>query len=131
MRPGPIQGGMVHPYLRRRQGWSRWPTCTPAWSRSWPRRWGSMIFQEQVLRVAMALAGFTPGEADLLRRAMSRSRSAEAMAELRERFMEGAAANGVEPSIAEEVFRQFQGFASYGFCKSHAAAFALVAYQTL
>ena len=92
---------------------------------------GVIIFQEQVIRVAVALAGFTPGEADLLRRAMSRSRSAEAMAELRERFIAGAQANGVERGIAEEAFRQLQGFATYGFCKSHAAAFALIAYQTL
>ena len=92
---------------------------------------GVVIFQEQVLQVAMALARFTPGEADLLRRAMSRSRSAEAMAELKERFMQGALANGVAAEIADEAFRQLQGFATYGFCKSHAAAFALLAYQTL
>ena len=92
---------------------------------------GVIIFQEQVIRVAVALAGFTPGEADLLRRAMSRSRSSEAMAELRDRFVAGAQAKGVERGVAEEAFRQLQGFATYGFCKSHAAAFALVAYQTL
>ena len=84
-----------------------------------------------MIRVAVALAGFTPGEADLLRRAMSRSRSAEAMAELRVRFLAGAQANGVEAGVAEEAFRQLQGFATYGFCKSHAASFALIAYQTL
>ena len=90
-----------------------------------------IIFQEQVIRVAVALAGFTPGEADALRRAMSRQRSAEAMAALRARFVAGALASGVGEAIAEEAFRQLQGFATYGFCKSHAAAFALVAYQTL
>ena len=90
-----------------------------------------VIFQEQVLLVAMALARFTPGEADLLRLAMSRSRSAEAMAALRDRFLAGAQANGVETSVAEQVFAQLQGFATYGFCKSHAASFALIAYQTL
>jgi error-prone DNA polymerase len=84
-----------------------------------------------VIRVAVALAGFTPGEADLLRRAMSRSRSTEAMAELRQRFVHGARARGIDGEVAEEAFRQLQGFATYGFCKSHAASFALVAYQTL
>jgi error-prone DNA polymerase len=131
VRPGPIQGGMVHPYLRRRGGQE---PVTYLDSRLEPilrETLGVIIFQEQVIRVAVALAGFTPGEADLLRRAMSRSRSVEAMGELRERFLAGAQVNGVEASVAEEAFRQLQGFATYGFCKSHAASFALIAYQTL
>ena len=131
VRPGPIQGGMVHPYLRRRQGLEPVTYLHPSLEPALRETLGVVIFQEQVLRVAMALAGFTPGEADLLRRAMSRSRSAEAMAALRERFLAGAQANGVEPAVAEEVFSQLQGFATYGFCKSHAASFALIAYQTL
>jgi len=131
VRPGPIQGGMVHPYLRRRQGLEPVTYLHPSLEPVLRETLGVVIFQEQVLRVAMALAGFTPGEADLLRRAMSRSRSAEAMAELQERFLAGAAANGVEPAVAREIFRQLQGFATYGFCKSHAASFALIAYQTL
>ena len=90
-----------------------------------------ILFQEQVIRVAMALAGFTPGEADLLRRAMSRRSSDRAMAELRERFVAGAEANGVERRWQRKHSTSLQGFATYGFCKSHAAAFALVAYQTL
>jgi error-prone DNA polymerase len=90
-----------------------------------------IIFQEQVIRVAMALAGFSPGEADMLRRAMSRARSDQAMNELSERFVAGAVANGIEQAVAEEAFNQLRGFATYGFCKSHAAAFALIAYQTL
>ncbi len=131
VRPGPIQGGMVHPYLRRRQGLEPVTYLHPSLEPVLRETLGVIIFQEQVLRVAMALAGFTPGEADLLRRAMSRSRSAEAMAALQERFLAGAVANGVEPAVAEEIFRQLQGFATYGFCKSHAASFALIAYQTL
>lgn len=131
VRPGPIQGGMVHPYLRRRQGLELVTYLHPSLEPVLGETLGVIIFQEQVLRVAMALAGFTPGEADLLRRAMSRSRSAEAMAALRARFVAGSQANGVEAAIAETVFTQLQGFATYGFCKSHAASFALIAYQTL
>ena len=122
VRPGPIQGGMVHPYLRRRQGLEPVTYLHPSLEPVLSETLGVVIFQEQVIRVAVALAGFTPGEADLLRRAMSRSRSAEAMAVLRDRFLAGAQANGVELAVAEEVFGQLQGFATYGFCKSHAAS---------
>ena len=121
VRPGPIQGGMVHPYLRRRQGLEPVTYLHPSLEPVLSETLGVVIFQEQVIRVAVALAGFTPGEADLLRRAMSRSRSAEAMAVLRDRFLAGAQARGVELAVAEEVFGQLQGFATYGFCKSHAA----------
>ena len=122
---------MVHPYLRRRNGQEPVTYLDARLEPILRETLGVIIFQEQVIRVAVALAGFTPGEADLLRRAMSRSRSAEAMGELRVRFLAGAQANGVEASVAEEAFRQLQGFATYGFCKSHAASFALIAYQTL
>jgi error-prone DNA polymerase len=131
VRPGPIQGGMVHPYLRRREGIEPITYLHPLLEPILRETLGVIIFQEQVIRVAVALAGFTPGEADMLRRAMSRSRSAEAMIELRQRFLVGAQAKGIDREVAEEAFRQLQGFANYGFCKSHAAAFALVAYQTL
>ena len=87
VRPGPIQGGMVHPYLRRRNGQEPVTYLDPRLEPILRETLGVIIFQEQVIRVAVALAGFTPGEADLLRRAMSRSRSAEAMAELRARFL--------------------------------------------
>jgi len=139
VRPGPIQGDMVHPYLRRRQALRRGsgqglepvryahPLLEPILAETL----GVMIFQEQVIRVAMAVAGFTPAEADRLRRAMSRRRSEAAMAGLRERFLAGTRAKGVDEVTAEEVFRQLAAFAEFGFCKSHAAAFALVAYQTL
>jgi error-prone DNA polymerase len=131
LRPGPIQGNMVHPYLRRRQGLE--PVCYahPALEPILAETLGVMVFQEQAIRVAVAVAGFTPAEADRLRRAMSRSRSETAMSALGERFMGGARANGVDEATAAEVFRQLAAFAGFGFCKSHAAAFALVAYQTL
>ena len=131
VRPGPIQGNMVHPYLRRRQGLEEVAYAHPALEPVLSETLGVILFQEQVIRVAVAVAGFSPAEADQLRRAMSRSRSEEAMAVLRERFIIGALANGVDREVAEEVFRQLAGFAEFGFCKSHAAAFALVAYQTL
>jgi error-prone DNA polymerase len=131
IRPGPIQGGMVHPYLRRRQGLEPVDYVHPSLADSLGETLGVIVFQEQVLRVAMSIAGFTPAEADLLRRAMSRSRSQQAMAALRERFLRGAEANGLEETVAEEIWQQLQGFAGFGFCKSHAAAFALLAYQTI
>ena len=131
VRPGPIQGNMVHPYLRRRQGLEPVSYAHPALEPALAETLGVIIFQEQVIRVAVAIAGFHPAEADQLRRAMSRSRSQEAMAALRKRFVAGARSNGVDEEIAAEVFRQLAGFAEFGFCKSHAAAFALVAYHTL
>jgi len=131
IRPGPIQGGMVHPYLRRRQGLEPVAYAHPALEPALAETLGVIVFQEQVLRVAMAVAGFAPAEADHLRRAMSRSRSEEAMAALRQRFVAGAQANGLDEAAAGEIWQQLEGFAGFGFCKSHAAAFALVAYQTL
>ncbi|MEJ2211662.1 MAG: error-prone DNA polymerase, partial [Anaerolineae bacterium] len=131
IRPGPIQGGMVHPYLRRRAGLEPVTYAHPLLEPALAETLGVVVFQEQVLRVAMAVAGFRPAEADGLRRAMSRSRSGAAMAALRDRFLAGAGANGVEGATAEEVWAQLAGFAGFGFCKSHAAAFALLAYQTL
>ncbi len=131
VRPGPIQGNMVHPYLRRRQGLEAVNYVHPALEPVLAETLGVILFQEQVIRVAVAIAGFTSAEADRLRRAMSRSRSEEAMAELRERFIAGARKQGVAEATAAEVFRQLSAFAEFGFCKSHAAAFALVAYHTL
>ena len=131
IRPGPIQGGMVHPYLRRRQGLEPVAYAHPALEPALAETLGVIVFQEQVLRVAMVVAGFSPAEANHLRRAMSRSRSKEAMAALRQRFLAGARTNGLDEAAAGEIWGQLEGFAGFGFCKSHAAAFALVAYQTL
>jgi error-prone DNA polymerase len=135
VRPGPIQGKNVHPYVERRQRKREDPSYVPPYdhpSLEEPLRdtLGAIIFQEQVLDVAIALAGFSVGEAEGLRRAMSRKRSQDAIEAYRQRFYEGAAARGVDRETAELVFSKINGFASFGFPKSHAAAFALLAYQS-
>jgi error-prone DNA polymerase len=135
VRPGPIQGKAVHPYVERRQRRREDPSYIvphdhPLLAECLEETLGAIIFQEQVLEVAMALAGFSVGEAEGLRRAMSRKRSADAIEAYRERFYAGAAGRGVDREIAELVFTKINGFASFGFPKSHAAAFALLAYQS-
>jgi error-prone DNA polymerase len=135
VRPGPIQGKAVHPYVERRQRKREDPDYVPPYDHPLLAEClrdtlGTIIFQEQVLDVAVALAGFTVGEAEGLRRAMSRKRSEAAIEAYRERFLAGAMANGVPRETAELVFGKINGFASFGFPKSHAAAFALLAYQS-
>ena len=131
IRPGPLQGNMVHPFFQRRMGLEPVTYLHPSLEPILAETLGVIVFQEQVIRVAMAMADFSPGEADLLRRAMSRHRSEEEMASFRDRFITGATALGAPEQIAEDVFRQLAGFAGFGFCKSHAAAFAKTAYDTL
>jgi error-prone DNA polymerase len=131
IRPGPLQGNMVHPFFRRRRGLEPVTHMHPLLASILQETLGIVVFQEQVIRVAMVMGRFTAGEADLLRRAMSRHRSGEEMARFRERFIEGATAQGVADGVANEVFDKLAGFASYGFCKSHAAAFARTSYDTL
>jgi error-prone DNA polymerase len=135
VRPGPIVGGAVHPYLDRRKKLA----ADPQYQVPYPHpllepvlkdTLGSIVFQDQVIEVARALADFTPGEGEGLRRAMSRKRSHEALAAYHLRFVEGAAANGVSQEVAESVFAQIIGFSGFGFPKAHAAAFGLLAYQT-
>jgi error-prone DNA polymerase len=130
IRPGPLQGNAVNPYIRRRQGKEpvtyAHPLCEPVLKETL----GVILFQEQILRVAMTVAGFSPSAADMLRRAMSRARSAADMEKLRAPFVDGASRNGVDHKTANEIFHQIAGFAEFGFCKSHAAAFALTAYHT-
>jgi error-prone DNA polymerase len=135
VRPGPIQGGAVHPYIERRQRRRENPDHVPPYdhpllAEALAETLGVVVFQEQVLEVAIALAGFTIGEAEGLRRAMSRKRSRDAIEAYRHRFLAGASARGVEVETAEQVFQKLLGFASFGFPKSHAAAFALLAYQS-
>jgi error-prone DNA polymerase len=135
VRPGPIQGGAVHPYLERRKRLRedpsfRVPYDHPSLEPILRDTLGAIVFQDQVIQVAMALAGFSPGEAEGLRRAMSRKRSEEALRAYRERFIEGAKARGVSEGVAVRVFDGIQGFSGFGFPKSHAAAFALLAYQS-
>ena len=130
IRPGPLQGNAVNPYIRRRQGKEpvtyAHPLCEPVLKETL----GVILFQEQILRVAMTVAGFSPSAADMLRRAMSRARSSADMEKLRAPFVDGAGRNGVDQKTANEIFHQIAGFAEFGFCKSHAAAFALTAYHT-
>jgi error-prone DNA polymerase len=135
VRPGPIQGGAVHPFIENRQKLREDPEFVPPYDHPLleePLRetLGVVVFQEQVLGVAMALAGFSVGEAEGLRRAMSRKRSREAVEAFHGRFVEGAIDRGVERETAEAVFQKLNGFAAFGFPKSHAAAFGLLAYQS-
>jgi error-prone DNA polymerase len=130
IRPGPLQGNMVNPYINRRQGREPVSYAHPSLEPILKETLGVILFQEQILKVAMAVAGFTPAEADKLRRAMSRARSSADMEKLRAPFVSGAAVTGVSADVANEIFRQIAAFAEFGFCKSHAAAFALTAYHT-
>jgi error-prone DNA polymerase len=131
VRPGPIQGGAVHPYLRRRSGEEAVTYAHPSLEPVLGETLGVLLFQEQAIRVAVAAAGFSPGQADGLRRALSRTRSEEVMAEMGALFLVKAQQQGVDESTARAIFAQLAGFAGFGFCKSHAAYFALIAYQTL
>ncbi|HET7509871.1 MAG TPA: error-prone DNA polymerase [Solirubrobacterales bacterium] len=135
VRPGPIQGGAIHPYIERRRLLRedpdyRIPYEHPLLEPALEETLGTIVFQEQVIEAAMALAGFSSSEAEGLRRAMSRKRSEAAIEEHHRRFVEGAAANGVPEETAERVWGQIQGFSGYGFPKAHSAAFGLLAYQS-
>jgi error-prone DNA polymerase len=135
VRPGPIQGKAVHPYIEHRQRLREDPSFVPPVDHPLladPLRetYGVVVFQDQVLEVAIALAGFSVGEAEGLRRAMSRKRSEEAIEAFRGRFVEGAVAKGVDAKLADEVYDKLVGFSGFGFPKSHAAAFGLLAYQS-
>ncbi|MDX6605931.1 MAG: error-prone polymerase, partial [Solirubrobacterales bacterium] len=135
VRPGPIQGGAVHPYIERRKRLRADPSYEvpyedPSLEPALRDTLGAIVFQDQVLEVAMALAGFSVGEAEGLRRAMSRKRSETSMRRYRERFIEGAVGRGVSREVAERVYGQVEGFSGFGFPKSHSAAFGLLAYQS-
>jgi error-prone DNA polymerase len=135
VRPGPIQGKAVHPYIEHRQKLREDPAFVPPVDHALlaePLRetLGVVVFQDQVLEVAQALAGFSIGEAEGLRRAMSRKRSEEAIEAYRGRFVEGAGRNGVDSETANLVYDKLAGFSGFGFPKSHAAAFGLLAYQS-
>jgi len=135
VRPGPIQGKAVHPYVDARQRLRENPSYVFPVDHELLREplrstYGVVVFQDQVLEVAIALAGFTVGEAEGLRRAMSRKRSLDALEAYRDRFVEGAAGQGVEAEAADRVFDKLVGFSGFGFPKAHAAAFGLLAYQS-
>ena len=135
VRPGPIQGKAVHPYIDARQRLREDPSYVFPVDHELLREplrstFGVVVFQDQVLEVAIALAGFTVGDAEGLRRAMSRKRSHDALEAYRDRFVAGAAEKGVDDEVADAVFDKLVGFSGFGFPKAHAAAFGLLAYQS-
>lgn len=130
VRPGPITGGMVHPYLRRRQGKEPVNYPHPSLRPVLEKTLGVPLFQEQVMRLAMIAADYTPGEADQLRRDMAAWHRTGRMERHRERLITRMQAKGIAVEFAERVFEQIRGFGEYGFPESHAASFALIAYAT-
>ena len=130
VRPGPIQGDMVHPYLRRREGREKPEYPKPELKAVLGKTLGVPLFQEQAMQVAIQCAGFTPGEADQLRRAMATFKSTGGVSPFRDKLIAGMVARGYEQAFAERTFSQLEGFGSYGFPESHAASFALVAYAS-
>ncbi|MBO9665450.1 MAG: error-prone DNA polymerase [Bdellovibrio sp.] len=131
VRPGPLQGGMVHPYLRRRQGLEEPTYAHPKLIPILERTHGVPIFQEQVMKIVIAVADFSPGDADELRRIMSSAwRKRSTMEAVRERIMTGFKKYGITPEYAEQIYHTIEGFASYGFPESHAASFALLTYAS-
>ncbi len=131
IRPGPIQGNAVHPYLRRKQGLEPVAYLHPSLEPVLRDSLGVILYQEQVMRIAIDVAGFSPGDSDGFRRAMGTWRSTAEMEKLHARFVDGClAAQGMPREDAEELYRQVAGFASFGFAKSHAAAFARTAYES-
>ncbi|WP_081448339.1 error-prone DNA polymerase [Fulvimarina pelagi] len=130
VRPGPIQGDMVHPYLRRKMGLEQVTYPKPELAEVLGRTLGVPLFQEQAMRIAIVAAGFTPGEADKLRRAMATFRRVGTIHTFRQKMVEGMVARGYEPDFAERCFKQIEGFGEYGFPESHAASFALLVYAS-
>ena len=130
IRPGPIQGNMVHPYLRRRRGEEPIVFPSEELREVLERTYGVPLFQEQAMQIAIVAAGFTATEADALRRALNGFRRQGAVEDFKERFIAGCLERGYEPEFAENCFKQLEGFSSYGFPESHAASFALLVYAS-
>ncbi|MBT0957384.1 error-prone DNA polymerase [Alphaproteobacteria bacterium KMM 3653] len=130
IRPGPIQGDMVHPFLRRRNGEEEVSFPSDALGEVLGKTLGVPLFQEQAMQIAIIGAGFSPEEADRLRRALATFKKHGNVSELRDRFLRGMAANGYDAEFAERCFSQIEGFGSYGFPESHAASFALLVYAS-
>jgi DNA polymerase-3 subunit alpha len=128
-RPGPLEGGMVDDFINRKHGRTRIVYHHPAMEPILKETYGVIVYQEQVMQIARALAGYTLGGADLLRRAMGKKKK-EVMEQEKARFLEGARKTGVDERVADEVFELMAAFAGYGFNKSHSAAYGLVTYQT-
>ncbi|MCR9067938.1 MAG: error-prone DNA polymerase [Rhodobacteraceae bacterium] len=130
IRPGPIQGDMVHPFIRRRNGEEQVSFPSDALGRVLSKTLGVPLFQEQAMQIAITGAGFTPDEADRLRRALATFKKHGSVSEFRTRFLRGMRANGYDDDFAERCFSQIEGFGSYGFPESHAASFALLVYAS-
>ncbi|MGE5829781.1 MAG: error-prone DNA polymerase [Micromonosporaceae bacterium] len=130
IRPGPIQGGSVHPYIRRKQNKEEAKAPHPLLEKALARTLGVPLFQEQLMQMAIDVAGFDAAGADELRRAMGSKRSAQRMNRLRERLYEGMAANGITGALADDLFLKLSAFANYGFPESHAMSFAFLVYAS-
>src|SRR5262245_21996775 len=130
IRPGPIQGGSVHPYIRRRKGLEEPTYLHPLLENALHKTLGVPLFQEQLMQMAIDAAGFTPGEADQLRQAMAAKRSHERMGRLRHRLYEGMATNGITGEVADRIWDKLAPFASYGFPESHSVSFAYLVYAS-
>lgn len=130
IRPGPIQGDMVHPFIRRRRGEEEVTYPSEELKEVLERTYGVPLFQEQAMQIAIVAAGFTPTEADALRRALNGFRRQGAVEDFKERFIRGCLERGYKPEFAENCFKQLEGFSSYGFPESHAASFALLVYAS-
>ncbi len=130
IRPGPIQGGSVHPYIRRRNGREPVTYLHPLLERSLKKTLGVPLFQEQLMQMAIDVAGFTAGEADQLRQAMGSKRSTERMERLRARLYEGMAAKGITGEVADQIYDKLAAFANFGFPESHSVSFAYLVYSS-
>src|SRR5687767_4724298 len=130
VRPGPIQGGMVHPYLNRRQGKEPVSYPSEALKEALGRTLGIPVFQEQVMQISILAAGFTPGEADGLRRSMAAWKRKGGLEKYYDKIVNGMTARGYEEAFAKSIFEQIKGFSEYGFPESHAASFALLVYAS-
>ena len=130
IRPGPIQGGSVHPYIRRRNGKEPVTYLHPLLEPSLKKTLGIPLFQEQLMQMAIDVAGFSPGEADQLRQAMGSKRSTERMERLRDRLYEGMAERGITGAIADEIYAKLAAFANFGFPESHSVSFAYLVYAS-
>lgn len=130
IRPGPIKGNMVEPFIARRQGKEEVAYLHPKLKPILEKTYGVVLFQEQVIEIATAVAGFTPGEADQLRRVMTHARNRKDMEDIGREFVRKAMARGVTQEVSETIFSYIAGYASYGFCEAHATAFANIAYKT-
>jgi len=130
VRPGPIQGDMVHPYLRRRSGQEKIEYPSKAVEEVLERTLGVPIFQEQVMQLAIVAAGFSPGEADALRRAMGAWKRSGGIEHFKDKLLQGMAKNNYDPQFCERIYKQMLGFGEYGFPESHAASFALLVYDS-